>query len=137
MLVLDTSALVKRYVEEMGTSEVLELMAKDSDWAASALCRAETHVTLCHLGFGEAVERRLARLLEADWEHFVVVPVDDLCLARAAEIGCESRSRTLDAIHLAAADRLPRPFTFVTFDIRQAEAAKFLGLDVAGAATTS
>ncbi len=132
MLVLDASALVKRYVEEVGTSDVVRLMADDSEWAASALCRAETHITVCHLGFDETVERQLSRSLEADWEHFLVVPVDDLCLARGADIGCERRLRTLDAIHLAAADRLPRPFTFVTFDIRQAEAAKFLGFDVAG-----
>lgn len=134
MLVLDASALVKRYVDEAGTSDVVRLMADDSGWAASALCRAEAHVTLCHLGFEEAIERQLAHSLEADWEHFLVVPVDDLCLARAAEIGCDRRLRTLDAVHLAAADRLPHPFTFVTFDVRQAEAARVLGFDVAGAA---
>lgn len=132
MLVLDTSALVKRYVQETGTGDVVRLMADDSRWAASALCRAETHVTLCHLGFEETVERQLALSLEADWEHVFVVPVDDLCLARAAEIGCDRRLRTLDAIHLAAADRIPRPFTFVTFDVRQAEGARMLGFEVAG-----
>lgn len=132
MLVLDASALVKRYVEEVGTGDVVRLMAEDSGWCASALCRAETHVTLCHLGFEESVEHQLGRSLHADWEHFLVVPVDDLCLARAAEIGCERRLRTMDAIHLAAADRLPRPFTFVTFDVRQAEAARALEFDVEG-----
>lgn len=130
MLVLDASALVKRYVQEAGTEDVVSLMSSDSGWCASALCRAETHVTLCHRGFGEAVQQGLARSLEADWEHFVVVPVDDLCLARAAEIGCDRKLRTLDAIHLAAADRLPRPFTFVTFDVRQAEGARSLGFEV-------
>ena len=132
MLVLDASALVKRYVQEAGTDDVVALMASDSRWCASALCRAETHVTLCHRGFEEAVQQGLARSLEADWEHFVVVPVDELCLARAAEIGCDRTLRTLDAIHLAAADRLPRPFTFVTFDVRQAEGARSLGFEVAG-----
>ncbi|MBA3382001.1 MAG: type II toxin-antitoxin system VapC family toxin [Actinobacteria bacterium] len=132
MLVLDASALVKRYVEEAGTSEVIRLMAEDSKWCAAALCRTETQVTLCHLGLGETVERQLGRLLHADWEHFLVVPVDDLCLASAAEIGCERRLRTLDAIHLAAADRLPRPFTFVTFDVRQADAARALAFEVTG-----
>jgi predicted nucleic acid-binding protein len=134
MLLLDTSALVKRYVDEAGTEEVLSLMASDEGWCASALCHAETHVTLCHLGFEPAAEQSLARSLEADWEHFLVVPVDDLCLARAAEIGCALKVRTLDAIHLAAADRLPRPFTFVTFDARQAAGAKVLGFAVADTA---
>jgi len=130
MLVLDTSALVKRYVDETGSKDVIELMAGDSSWCASGLCRAETHVTLCHLGFEDATLRRLGRLLDADWEHFHVVPVDDVCLARAVEIGREGRLRTLDAIHLAA-DRLPRPFPFVTFDIRQAHGADALGFDLA------
>lgn len=132
MLVLDASALVKRYVEEAGTSDVVALMTGDPGWCASALCRAETHVTLCHLGFEEAVEEQLTRSLQADWEHFLVVPVDDFCLARAAEIGCERKLRTLDAVHLAAADRLPRPFTFVTFDVRQGQGARSLGFDVVG-----
>jgi predicted nucleic acid-binding protein len=132
MLVLDSSALVKRYVEEAGTDEVVSLMQSDPGWCASALARAETEVTLCHLGFPEDVERGLVRSLRDDWEHFVVVPVDDRCLARASEIGCEQRVRTLDAVHLAAADRLPRPFTFVTFDGRQAAGARDLGFDVAG-----
>ena len=130
MLVLDTSALVKRYVEEEGFETVLELMADDLEWGASALCLPESEVTLCHRGFDDTTLRSLTAALRADWERFAVVPVDDRCLARAAAIGCEQRVRTLDAVHLAAADRLPRPVRFVTFDQRQAEAARVLGLDV-------
>jgi predicted nucleic acid-binding protein len=134
MLVLDTSALVKRYVEESGSSDVVRLMTEDSLWCASALARAEAQVTLCHLGFETTVEQQLVRSLNVDWEHFHVVPLDELCLARAAEIGCEQRLRTLDAIHLAAADRLPRPFSFLTFDVRQAAGARTLGFDQIGTA---
>jgi hypothetical protein len=39
---------------------------------------------------------------------------------------------TLDALHLAAADRLPGPLVFVTFDRRQAAAAKSIGLQLPG-----
>jgi len=38
--------------------------------------------------------------------------------------------RTVDALHLAAADRLPPPVRFVTFDPRQIPVALALGLDV-------
>jgi hypothetical protein len=31
----------------------------------------------------EVVERGVVRALHADWKRFLVVPVDDLCLARA------------------------------------------------------
>jgi hypothetical protein len=35
-----------------------------------------------------------------------------------------------DAIHLAAADRLPRPLSFVTFDASQIPVALSMGFDV-------
>jgi hypothetical protein len=132
MLVLDTSALVKRYIDEHGTARVLALMAADEAWCASALAVVETQVTICHLGLIDAVRQERIDALLTDWERFTVVPLDDLCLARAAEIGREQRVRTLDAIHLAAAERLPRPAPFVTFDERQADAGRALGLDVDG-----
>jgi predicted nucleic acid-binding protein len=59
-----------------------------------------------------------------------VVPVDDRCLARAVELGATFGVRTVDALHLAAADRLPRPATFVSFDRRQLPAAAALGFEV-------
>jgi predicted nucleic acid-binding protein len=62
-----------------------------------------------------------------------VVPVDPACLERAAEIGCQFEVRTLDALHLAAADRLPRPVVMLTFDQRQADAARSMDLVVEGA----
>jgi hypothetical protein len=132
MLFLDTSALLKRYVAEDGTKLVLELMAGDPDWAASNMARAETEVTLCRVGLGEKVEAAQRRRLRADWERFFAVPVDGSCLLRAAEIGCHYRVRTLDALHLAAAERLPGPLVFVTFDRRQAIAAEAIGLQLPG-----
>lgn len=130
MLVLDSSALVKRYVEEDGTKEVLAIMASDSVWAASALALVETRIVICRaLEPGDLSEALSA--LEADWQRFHVVPLDEECLERAARLGCEHGLRALDALHLAAADRLPRPLRFLTFDARQAAVAAGLGLSVA------
>ena len=69
--------------------------------------------------------------LRDDWERIHVVPVDQRCLDRAAELSREQPLRTVDALHLAAADRLPRPLTYVTFDPRQIPVAIALGFDVA------
>ncbi len=129
MLFLDTSALVKRYVAEEGSDRVLELMADDEDWSASALAFVEARVTLCHVGFDDTTLSAVSGALDADWARFFVVPADDLCFAEAIKIGCARRVRTLDAIHLAAADRIGR-VTFLTFDSRQREAARALGLGV-------
>ena len=56
--------------------------------------------------------------------------LDQQCLDRAAELGRTQPLRTVDAIHLAAADRLPRPVTFVTFDPAQIPVALSLGYTV-------
>jgi hypothetical protein len=58
------------------------------------------------------------------------VPVDDRCLARAVEVGTAFRVRAIDAVHLAAADRLPRPVRYLTFERRQIPAAVGLGFEV-------
>ncbi len=128
-LALDTPALVKRYVDEEGRKLVLQEMERDPDWAASAICLLEARIAFCRRAPDETTEKRLADALLSDWEEFHVVPVDDACLARAVELGCEHGTRTLDAVHLAAAERLPSPVTFLTFDDRQASAACALGLE--------
>jgi uncharacterized protein len=133
MLFLDTSALVKRYVEEEGTELVLRRMDEDADWVVSALARTETEITLCRLGFDPNETEDLWQRLRDDWERCHVVPVDPACLAGAADIGCRYRVRTLDALHLAAADRLPRTLVLLTFDQRQADAARSMDLIVEGA----
>ena len=55
------------------------------------------------------------------------------CLDRAAELARAHPLRIVDAIHLAAADRLPRPVTYATFDDHQIPVALALGFDVVSA----
>ena len=59
-----------------------------------------------------------------------MVPVDQRCLDRAGVLMREQPLRLADAIHLAAADRLPRPVKFVTFDPAQIPVAMSMGFDV-------
>lgn len=129
-LALDTSALIGRYLSGPHRRIVHEAMGSDPDWCASALARAEA------LGMVERVcdlpsdGDRLRRALRDDWERIHVVPLDHRCLDRAAELGRLHPLRTVDALHLAAADRLPRPVRFLTFDPRQIPVALALGFDV-------
>jgi predicted nucleic acid-binding protein len=129
-LFLDTSALVRRYVHGPGHDLVVEAMETDQPWCASALCRSETLLALHRLAATSSQHARLWSRLRDDWDAFVVVPVDDRCLARAVELGATYGLRTVDALHIAAADRLPRPLTYATFDRHQIPAAAALGLDV-------
>ncbi|QGG95901.1 type II toxin-antitoxin system VapC family toxin [Actinomarinicola tropica] len=129
-LALDASALVKRYVREPGRDLVLDAMAADPHWCASALARTEAMVALHQVAIGRRQQEQLWSALRDDWDAFVVVPVDDRCLARAVEIGAGFGVRTVDAVHLAAADRLPRPVRYLTFDPQQIPAAAALGFEV-------
>jgi predicted nucleic acid-binding protein len=48
-------------------------------------------------------------------------------------VGTAPRHRSLDAIHLASAQQLQIPgLPFLTFDLRQAQAARSLGMVVLG-----
>jgi len=136
MLFLDTSALVKRYLDEDGREEILALMETDQEWAASRLARTEADLTLCRL-FSAGSDRAMAQLaLATDWARFAGVATDERCLTRAAELGCALGLRTLDAIHLAATDAFGADLTFVTFDRRLRAAATSLGLAVEPVAAT-
>jgi uncharacterized protein len=127
-LIRDTSALLRRYVDEVGTPEVLRAMEADSDWVASAVAESETELALCRLLREADAFQEVRGRFRADWARFHVVPVDPECLSLASQIGCAHGIRTLDAIHLAAASRLPPPATILTFDTAQAGAARALGL---------
>lgn len=129
-LFLDTSALLRRYVHGPGRQLVVDAMAADGDWCASALCRSEVLLALHRLAGTPAQAGRLWSQLRDDWDAFVVIPVDDRCLALAVEVGAAYGLRTVDAVHLAAAARLPRPASYATFDRRQIPAAAALGFDV-------
>ncbi|MCU0309347.1 MAG: type II toxin-antitoxin system VapC family toxin [Acidimicrobiales bacterium] len=128
-LAVDTSALVLRYLDEPRTEEVLAAMEADPVWVASDLLRCEVTVLLHRLAGGPAQADELLRSFHADWDAFHVVPVDERCLTRAAEIGADFGLRVVDAVHLAAAARLPRPVRYLTLDPRQVLTAVALDLE--------
>jgi predicted nucleic acid-binding protein len=74
-------------------------------------------------------------VLRDDWLRIAVVPVDQLCLERAATLAEAHPLRIVDAIHLAAADRLPRPVRYATFDDHQIPVALALDFEVVSLGT--
>lgn len=130
-LALDTSALLGRYLSGPHRSVIVDAMAGDPLWCASALARAEALGMVDRVCDVATDSDHVRRALRDDWERIHVVPVDQRCLDRAAELTREHPLRTVDALHLAAADRLPSPVTYVTFDPRQIPVALALGFDVA------
>jgi predicted nucleic acid-binding protein len=132
-LYVDTSALVRRYLHDRHRAIVLDAMADDDAWCASALVRTEGQLALHRAAVSARQQADLWRALRDEWESFWVVPMDDRCMARAVEIGATYGVRIVDAIHLAAADRLPGPIRFLTFDRQQIPAADALGFEVVSA----
>jgi predicted nucleic acid-binding protein len=121
---------VRRYLHDRQRSWVVDAMAGADEWCASSLVRAEAQLALHRAAVSSRQQAALWRALRDEWEAFWVVPLDDRCLARAVELGATYGVRIVDAVHLAAADRLPRPVRFLTFDRRQIPAADALGFEV-------
>lgn len=130
-LYADSSALLKRYVDEPDSERADELLTSDAERVTGRHTVVE-------------VRRNLARLLEptaataarasfaADLTAFAIVELDAATCELSATIAEQTGVRTLDALHLGAARRLGTTLTFVTFDVRQAQAARSLGFAVAG-----
>lgn len=129
-LFLDSTALLARYLEGPSRDAALDAMAADPDWCASSLALSEALMVVDRLGDDPTRTDELRRAMRDDWERIHIVPVDQRCLDRAAELGRTQPVRTVDAIHLAAADRLPRPVTYLTFDPGQIPVAVALGYEV-------
>jgi predicted nucleic acid-binding protein len=121
---------VRRYLRDRHRGLVEAAMTGDEPWCASALARTEAQLALHRTAVTSRQQAALWRALRDDWDGFWVVPLDERCLARAVELGATYGVRIVDAIHLAAADRLPRPLRYLTFDRRQIPAAAALGFDV-------
>jgi uncharacterized protein len=134
-LALDSSALMARHLSGPARSVAVEAGEADPDWCASAVALTEALALVDRLTERPSQRAALRRSLLDDWDRVNVVPVDQYCLQRAGELLATYPLRTVDALHLAAADRLPRPVTFCTFDPRQIPPALALGYEVASSRT--
>jgi predicted nucleic acid-binding protein len=132
-LALDTSALLALVVEGTQRAVVLEALDSDPVWCASAMALTEALPAIDRLTDEPILRDDLEDAVRLAWDHLHIVPVDQRCLDRAATLSRLQPVRLTDAIHLAAAERLPAPVRFVTFDPAQIGVAIGLGLDVVSA----
>ncbi len=126
----DASALVARHIDAPSRRLALETMGADPVWCTSAVALPEALALIDRLTDDVDIREELEDLVRLDWDRCHVVPVDQRCLDRAGVLAREQPLRLSDAIHLAAADRLPRPVRFLTFDPAQIPVALSLGFDV-------
>lgn len=129
---VDTSALLKRYVDEHDSDRAVELLASDATLVTGRHTVVEVRRTLARvLSPTDATAARA--VFASDLLSFAIVELDAATCELAATIAEQTGVRSLDALHLGAARRLGTALTFLTFDVRQAQAARALGFAVAGA----
>ena len=131
-LYVDTSALLKRYVDEHDSEAAIGLMAIDPVLVTSRLTEIEVRRSLTRLLDGDALEACRRRFVD-DLDAFALVAIDAVVCNAAARLAEQTLCRSLDAIHLASAERAGTGTVVLTFDLRQAQAARSVGLHVVGA----
>jgi len=129
---VDTSALLKRYLEEPDSHAADAILAEDLAWFTGRHTYVEVRRNLARAVAGEDLVR-IRDVFEQDWRRTTVVELDEITCRLAADIGEQTGLRSLDSLHIGAATRLgPEVLAFLTFDVRQAQVARQMGFIVRG-----
>lgn len=130
---VDSSAILKRYVVEPDSDHADELLASDPVLVTSWVTAVEVRRNLARL-LSPTEHIAAAAQFSADLDAFALINCDESVATLAGDIGEALGVRSLDAIHLASAQRLAIDgLRFVSFDLRQCQAARSLGFRVFGA----
>ncbi len=124
----DTSAVLALHLETPGRR--IAAAALEAVTCTSSLALTEALALIDRLTDEPSLRADIEDELRIQWDRYHVVPLDQRCLDRAAELMRAQPLRLADALHLAAADRLPLPVRYVTFDPGQIPVALALGFDV-------
>jgi len=138
ILYLDSSALVKRYIGETGSTEVEELIAQADAVGICLIGRAEVAAALARavrLGYLERDDAEAAlQVFRAQWHRLARLQLTEPLLARADALAWDHGLRGYDAVHLAAAlywqETLGEPVTLATFDRELWRAGQRSGLSL-------
>jgi predicted nucleic acid-binding protein len=136
ILYLDTSALVKKYFKESGSSEVILQWKKAGAIATSSIAYAETMASFYRkkreVNISLDVFHTLVDTFQKDWESLFCVQVNDDLNDMIDKVLSQHALRGFDAIHLASALILhgaaPEQLLFACFDKPLVQAAIAEGL---------
>ena len=132
-LYVDSSALLKRYLGEPDSEACDAILRSDPALVTGRHTVVEVRRNLAQL-VSPAHLAGVKALFERDLSAISLVELDAVTCETAAAIAEVTGVRTLDALHLAAAQRVGgTALPFLTYDVRQAQAARSLGFTVLGA----
>ena len=130
ILYLDTSALVKLYVEEPGSAAVAARVERAEAVVTARVTYAEARAAFARQrregGLTSAALRRVVRDLDGEWGTYNLVDLGEPVIRRAGALAERHALRGHDAVQLAAALDVRTAdvdLEFASFDSRLARAA--------------
>jgi predicted nucleic acid-binding protein len=137
ILYLETSSLVKLYVQEPDSDAVRETVLTADVVATSILAYAEARAAFARKrrerGISETAYRSVKDSLDRDWPNYFVLGLTDQSVNSAGDLAEKHALRGFDALHLAAAVYLrsagAAAIRFHTADSRLRDAARREGFD--------
>ena len=124
ILYLDTSSLVKLYVEEPGSADVESWVGSAEVTVTSLIAYAESRAAFFRRfrehAYSSKDYKRLVSQFESDWKNFMAIHVTGELVRRAGDYAEKYGLRGFDAIHLASAvmlrEKLASPVIFSCYD---------------------
>jgi predicted nucleic acid-binding protein len=114
ILYLDTSSLVKLYVDEPGSSEVRRVLEEAEIATTSVVAYPEARAALARRrrerSLTGTAHGRAKAALEADWPRFLALDVSTSLAKSAGDLAERHRLRGFDALHLASFLGIAREF---------------------------
>jgi predicted nucleic acid-binding protein len=137
ILYLDTSSLVKLYVEEDESSKVDALVRSSEVTATSLVAYAEARAAFARRfrekAFTPDEHVRIKEFFDKDWNSYLILSVTGDMIRLAGDLAEKHALRGFDSIHLASALTLRRelstPIVFSCFDDNLQKASEREDLD--------
>lgn len=136
ILYLDTSALVKAYVEEAFSQKIRSEMSQAQIVASHPIAYVEAHAAFSRAKRENKISEQefdsVRSSFRSDWENYLLFENTTELLKQAADLADMLSLRAYDSVHLAAANLLAKqsklPVKFACFDRHLNKAANILGL---------
>lgn len=138
ILYLDTSALVKAYVSETHSADVLKAIKKAKIIGCHIIAFVEAHAAFSRAQRENKLSPKefetIKKEFTNDWKNYLHIECTQILMKKAADFAEAFSLRAYDSIHLAAADFLSKqskqPTIFGCFDLQLNKAASILGLEL-------